>query len=96
VKTVYDTILAPVLSEKAYEGYAGGRYVFWVQPGANKTEIKQAIEQAFKVDVVKINVANLAGKTKRRGRFFGPRPARKKAFVTVANGQRIEALEGLI
>ncbi len=96
MKTVFDTILAPVLSEKAYEGYSGGRYVFWVQPGTNKTQIKQAIEQVFKVDVVKINVANLAGKTKKRGRFAGLRPARKKVYVTVASGQRIEALEGLI
>jgi large subunit ribosomal protein L23 len=52
MKTAYDVILAPVLSEKAYAGFAAGKYTFWVHPKATKTEIKNAVEAAFKVKVV--------------------------------------------
>ena len=54
MKTAYDVILAPVLSEKAYAGFAEGKYTFWVHPKATKTEIKNAVETAFKVKVVKV------------------------------------------
>ncbi|WP_456476151.1 50S ribosomal protein L23 [Oceanithermus sp.] len=96
MKTPYDVILEPVLSEKAYGGYAEGKYTFWVHPDATKTEIKNAVEAAFKVNVVQVNVMNVRGKKKRLGRFEGKRPDRKKAIVKVAPGQKIEALEGLI
>lgn len=96
MKTSFDIILAPVLSEKAYGGFAEGRYTFWVHPSASKTAIKNAIEEAFKVKVVAVNTQNTLGKDKRLGRFSGKRPDRKKAIVQVAAGQKIEALEGLI
>ncbi|AEB12459.1 50S ribosomal protein L23 [Marinithermus hydrothermalis] len=96
MKTPFDVILAPVLSEKAYAQYAAGKYTFWVHPDANRTEVKNAVEKAFNVKVVKVNIANVRGKKKRLGRFLGKRPDRKKAIVTVAEGQKIEALEGLI
>ena len=60
-----------------------------------KVQIREAIETAFKVDVVKINLINVQGKIKRLGRFAGRRPERKKAIVTLKAGQRIEQLEGL-
>jgi len=96
VKTPYDVILEPVLSEKAYGGYAEGRYTFWVHPEASKTEVKNAVQQAFKVKVLSVNVLTVRGKKKRMGRYEGKRADRKKAVVTVAPGQKIEALEGLI
>ena len=96
MKTPYDVILEPVLSEKAYGGYAEGKYTFWVHPEASKTEVKNAVQQAFKVKVVDVNVMSVRGKKKRRGRYEGKRSDRKKAIVTVAPGQKIEALEGLI
>ncbi len=96
MKTPFDVILAPVLSEKAYAGFSEGRYTFWVHPKATKTEIKNAVEAAFKVRVVRVNTLNVRGKKKRLGRYLGKRPDRKKAIVQVAPGQRIEALEGLI
>jgi large subunit ribosomal protein L23 len=96
MKTPYDVILKPALSEKAYDGFAKGTYTFWVAPASTKTEIKNAVEAAFKVKVVRVNVQNLEGKQKRLGRFVGKRTDRKKAIVTVATGQKIEALEGLI
>ena len=96
MKTPFDVILKPVLSEKAYDGFKSGTYTFWVSDSSTKTEIKNAVETAFKVKVVRVNVQNLEGKQKRLGRFVGKRNDRKKAIVTVAAGQKIEALEGLI
>ncbi len=96
MKTAYDVILAPVLSEKAYGGFAQGKYAFWVHPKATKTEIKKAVEEAFKVKVERVNTLVVRGKKKRLGRYLGRRPDRKKAIVQVAAGQRIEALEGLV
>lgn len=96
MKTPYDVILQPVLSEKAYAQFASGTYTFWVHKDANKTEIANAVEAAFKVKVVRVNTQNTLGKDKRLGRFSGKRADRKKAIVTVAPGQKIEALEGLI
>ena len=96
MKTAYDVLLAPVLSEKAYAGFAQGKYTFWVHPRATKTEIKNAVEEAFKVKVVGVNTLNVRGKKKRLGRYLGRRPDRKKAIVQVAAGQRIEALEGRV
>lgn len=91
----HDVILAPVLSEKAVMGIEDGKYVFFVHPSANKTQIKDAVETVFSVDVVKLNVTKLPGKTRRFGRFAGRRALRKKAIVTLAAGQKIQQLEGL-
>ncbi|WP_052326806.1 50S ribosomal protein L23 [Deinococcus peraridilitoris] len=73
-----------------------GVYSFWVHQDANKTEVKNAIQQAFGVRVVKINMMNIAGKRKRVGKFEGHRVDRKKAMVKLADGQKIDALEGLV
>lgn len=91
----HDVILAPVLSEKAVGEMSIGKYSFYVHPKANRTQIKEAIETVFKVDVTKINLQNREGKVVRMGRFEGKRPERKKAIVTLKAGQRIEQLEGL-
>lgn len=91
----HDVILRPVLSEKAVSGIEASKYAFFVHPSANRTQIKEAIETVFSVDVVKINLAYVAGKTKRMGRQVGRRADRKKAIVTLAAGQKIQQLEGL-
>ncbi len=91
----HDVILAPVLSEKAVSGIAQSKYVFFVHPHAGRTEIKEAVETVFNVDVVKINLLKVHGKEKRLGRQAGRRPTRKKAIVTLKPGQRIQQLEGL-
>lgn len=91
----HDVILRPVLSEKAVTEIDAGKYAFYVHPDANRTQIKDAVETVFEVDVVKLNVQNVAGKTKRMGRFVGRRADRKKAIVTLAAGQKIQQLEGL-
>ncbi len=91
----HDVILRPVLSEKAIGGIELGKYVFYVHPGANRTQIKDALELVFSVDVVKLNLSNVRGKEKTMGRYRGTRPQRKKAVVTLRPGQRIQQLEGL-
>jgi large subunit ribosomal protein L23 len=93
--TPHDTILRPVVSEKAVVAIEDGKYAFFVHPKASRTQIKDAVERVFGVDVLKINMLNVRGKVKTMGRFRGTRPARKKAIVTLKPGQRIEELEGL-
>ncbi|GAA5502165.1 50S ribosomal protein L23 [Deinococcus xinjiangensis] len=90
----YDIIQSPVISEKAYAGMERGVYSFWVSPKATKTEIKNAVQKAFDVTVVGISTMNVPGKRKRVGKFIGQRNDRKKAIVRLADGQKIEALEG--
>ncbi|MDZ7800415.1 MAG: 50S ribosomal protein L23 [Trueperaceae bacterium] len=92
---VHDVIRRPVLSEKAVSEIEAGKYAFFVHPGANRTQIKDAVETVFEVDVVKINLLNVPGKLKRMGRYQGRSPNRKKAVVTLAAGQKIQQLEGL-
>lgn len=91
----HDVILAPVLSEKAVAGLQAGKYAFYVHPNTNRTQIKEAIETVFEVDVVKINLQIVRGKTKALGRHVGKKSDRKKAIVTLKTGQRIQQLEGL-
>ena len=91
----HDVILAPVLSEKAVTEIQNGKYQFYVHPSANRTQIKDAVERVFDVDVVKVNVQNVGGKEKRMGRFAGRTADRKKAIVTLAAGETIQQLEGL-
>ena len=96
MKTPYDVILAPVITEKSMDDAAARKYTFKVQKTANKTEIKQAIEEAFGVQVEKINTANYDGKLKRQGRFVGRTPSYKKAIVTITESSKpIEFFEGI-
>ena len=91
----HDILLRPVLSEKAVSTIAQGKYAFFVHPSANRSQVKDAVERVFNVEVVKINIAKVRGKDKRLGRFTGRTAERKKAIVTLAAGQRIQQLEGL-
>lgn len=91
----HDVIQRPVLSEKAVTSIDAGKYAFFVHPSANRTQIKDAVETVFEVEVVKINLVKVRGKTKRMGRTTGRTADRKKAIVTLAAGQRIQQLEGL-
>ena len=79
--TAYDIIIAPVLSEKSYDGIPEKRYTFRVLKTANKTQIKAAVEEIFGVKVAKVNTINVNGKKKRMGRSEGMTSAYKKAIV---------------
>lgn len=89
-----DILLAPVVSEKSYGLLDENKYTFLVAPNANKTEIKIAVEQIFKVKVAGVNTLNREGK-KRRTRFgMGKRPDTKRAIVTLVEGDRIDIFGG--
>ncbi len=87
-----DVILRPVVSEKSYAGLDANVYTFEVAPGANKIQIKQAVEEIFGVRVVNVNTLNRAGKRKRNRRTgtWGSRPNQKRAVVSLAAGDTIE------
>ena len=91
----YDTILSPVITEKATYLSEQNKVVFQVALDATKDEIADAVEQLFKVKVTKVNTLNVKGKTKLfRGRK-GRRNDVKKAIVTLAEGQSIDVATGL-
>jgi len=90
VKTPHDIIIEPVVSEKSYALLDDGRYTFVVHPGANKTEIKQAVEQIWGVRVTKVNTLNRPGKRVRFGLVRGQRKRTKRAIVTLAEGDEID------
>ncbi|MGW2627478.1 50S ribosomal protein L23 [Micromonospora taraxaci] len=89
-----DIIVAPVVSEKSYSELNRNWYTFLVDPDANKTEIKIAIQQIFNVRVLTVNTLNRQGKRKRTKTGFGQRKATKRAIVKLADGDRIEAFGG--
>ncbi|WP_166352170.1 50S ribosomal protein L23 [Phytoactinopolyspora limicola] len=89
-----DILIKPVVSEKSYGLLDENKYTFIVDPRANKTEIKIAVEKVFNVKVTGVNTANRQGK-RRRTRFgVGKRPDTKRAIVSIAEGQRIDIFSG--
>ncbi len=89
-----DILLKPVVSEKSYGLLDEGKYTFVVAPEANKTQIKQAVEEVFRVKVTGVNTLNRQGK-RRRTRFgWGKRVDTKRAIVTLAEGDRIDIFGG--
>ena len=97
MKSAYDIIKRPVLTEKSYEDMASKKYTFEVAIDANKTEIKAALEEIFDgVKVESVNTMRIQGKMKRQGRYMGRRPERKKAIITLkADSKGIEFFEGM-
>ena len=87
-------IIRPVISEKTYALIAAGKYTFRVDDRSNKYEIKNAVEVAFRVEVVKFRTSQVRSKPKRRGLHTGKSRAWKKAIVELAPGDRIELFEG--
>jgi large subunit ribosomal protein L23 len=89
-----DVLLRPVISEKSYRLVDDGKYTFLVAPGANKTQIRQAVEEIFHVKVTGVNTMNRPGK-RRRTRFgWGTRVNTKRAIVSLADGDRIDVFGG--
>jgi large subunit ribosomal protein L23 len=93
---VFRVIKAPVITEKGtLVSERGNQVVFKVDPRANKVEIRRAVETMFKVKVQEVRTINLLGKKRRVGRSIGKRPDWKKAYVTLAEGQRIDFFEAV-
>lgn len=96
MKTPYDVILKPVISERSMEDAQARKYTFKVAVDANKTEVKMAVEEIFDVEVKKVNIMNVIGKEKRMGRNVGMTAASKKAIVTLTEkSKEIEFFQGL-
>jgi len=96
MKEAVQVIIKPLVTEKSnIQKEVGNQIAFVVDKRANKIEIGHAVEQAFKVKVLKVRTANMSGKFKRLGRTFGKRADWKKAIVTLAPGDRIDFFEGV-
>ena len=92
----HDIIIRPLLTEKSYAGNQSKKYTFVVAKGANKTEIKLAVEKLFDVQVESVNTANVRGKFKRMGRSEGITSSYKKAIVQLkADSKPIGFFESL-
>jgi large subunit ribosomal protein L23 len=94
VKELSDVIMAPLITEKGtLVNEEGNQVIFRVRREASKGEIRRAVETLFKVRVRKVRTANYLGKMRRVGRNIGRRSCWKKAYVTLAEGQRIDFFE---
>ena len=93
MKSARDVIIRPIVSEKSYAGLERNRYTFVVRKDSNKTEIKEAVQAIWDVQVLSVNTMNRKGKTKRRGITRGKRSDQKRAIVTLAEGDTIEIFE---
>jgi large subunit ribosomal protein L23 len=96
MKTPYDVIIKPVITERSMDDAAHKKYTFKVATDANKTQVKHAVEEIFGVDVQQVNIMIVKGKLKRVGKNIGRRPASKKAIVTLTEkSKEIEFFQGL-
>ena len=96
MRTPYDVILAPIISEKSMDDAANKKYTFKVATDATKFDIKAAVEAAFDVEVIRVNTSNFDGKIKRQGKYVGRTASYKKAIVQLSESSKpIEFFEGL-
>lgn len=93
MKSMYDIIIKPIITEKSSQLVENLQYTFEVAKDANKVEIKNAVEKIFNVKVVAVRTINVQRKAKRMQRYQGFKPGYKKAIVKLAPGQSIDAFE---
>ena len=91
----YDTLVSPIITEKSTLVAEDNKVIFRVALNATKPEIKQAVENLFKVDVTAVNTIRVKGKTKRFRGMLGRRSDYKKAIVTLKDGQSVDITTGL-
>jgi len=96
MKDLHRVIVAPLITEKGtLVNEQGNQFVFRVRRDANKIDIRRAVETLFKVKVEQVHTINYLGKFRRVGKSIGQRPNWKKAYVTLAAGQRIDFFESV-
>ena len=96
-KTAQDIIVRPIITENSMDGLAERKYTFEVARGANKIEVKKAVETLFGVKVAKVNTISVKGKKKRMGRTEGYTSDWKKAVVTLTEDSKtIEFFDGMM
>jgi len=93
MKNPYDIIVRPLITEKSTKLVETRKYTFEVMQGVNKIEVKKAVEEIFKVNVIQVNMINVRKKDRRVGKYEGFRPAVRKAIVTLAEGQTLDVFE---
>ena len=93
MKTTYDILVRPLITEKTMKLVEEGKCTFEVKQGSNKVEVKKAVEELFKVEVTAVNMMNTLRKKRRVGKYEGLRPAVQKAIVTLAEGQKLDVFE---
>ena len=98
MKTAYDIVIKPIITEQSMEDTENRKYVFQVATDANKVEIAKAVEEIFGVKVEKVNTIRMDGKVKRTGAYpAGRRASWKKAMVKLtADSKTIEFFEGMV
>lgn len=97
MRTAYDVIITPVITEKSMQGISLKKYTFKVDKKANKIEIARAVETAFGVKVAKVNTISVRGRFKRMGKHGGYTSSWKKAIVTLKSDSKgIEFFESMI
>lgn len=98
MKSAYDVIIRPVITEQSMEDLDIKKYAFEVAKDANKVEIAQAVEKVFGVKVIKVTTENVRGKSKRQGAYpQGKTASWKKAVVKLsADSKNIELFEGMV
>jgi len=96
MKTIYDVIKRPLFTEKGMDlKERENKLLIEVNPEANKHEIKKAVEEIFKIKVIKIATINERGKLKRFGKSVGRTSERKKAVITLKKGEKLDFIEGV-
>ena len=97
MKSPYDVIISPVITEQSMEDLDIKKYAFKVAKDANKVEIKKAVEEIFGVTVIKVTTTHMRGKKRQQGRFpQGTSASWKKAVVKLsADSKNIEIFEGM-
>ena len=91
----YQVLRRPLITEKSTLLQQQDKYAFVIADAANKLQVKEAVEKAFKVNVVSVRMIIVPGKSKRIGRRFVKSSPWKKAVVTLGEGQKIEFFEGV-
>ncbi len=92
---IHDIISYPIITERSTELREGmNKVLFIVNPNANKIQIKRAVEELLKVKVEKVNLINMPEKKKKLGKFEGIKSGKKKAVVTLKQGEKLGIFEG--
>lgn len=96
MKVIYEVIKRPLFTEKGMDlKERENKILIQVHPEANKHEIKQAMEEIFKVKVEKVATVSIPGKTRRYGKYVGKRSDKKKAVITLKKGEKLDFIEGV-
>ncbi|MBL0348829.1 MAG: 50S ribosomal protein L23 [Elusimicrobia bacterium] len=93
MRPLADVLRRPLVTERTTQLREQNKFVFEVDPGATKGQIREAVQSAFKVDVLDVNTMNVPGKLRRRGAHAGYQTSWKKAIVKLKAGQEIKYAE---